>query len=120
MYEYNAVITRVIDGDTFEADIDLGFHIHIHETLRLLDIDTPEKRGDSERLAGIACEVFAKRCFEGERVRIKSERTDSFGRWLVYLWDKDGVDIRDLYNSKGINKKNENYSENNCFNVALE
>lgn len=42
MYEYRAKATRVIDGDTFEADIDLGFHVHVHATLRLDGIDAPE------------------------------------------------------------------------------
>ena len=48
MYEYKAVITNVVDGDTFDMDIDLGFHIHIHERVRLLDVDTPEKFGEEK------------------------------------------------------------------------
>tara|TARA_B100000475_G_C14871856_1_gene262218 strand:- start:204 stop:671 length:468 start_codon:yes stop_codon:yes gene_type:complete len=45
MYEYNSKILRVIDGDTVDVDIDLGFGIWIHkERIRLYGIDTPESR----------------------------------------------------------------------------
>jgi micrococcal nuclease len=45
MYEYNCKILRVIDGDTVDVDIDLGFGIWIHkERIRLHGIDTPESR----------------------------------------------------------------------------
>ena len=43
MYEYNARIRRVIDGDTVEADVDLGFNIWIRSKIRLLGIDAPER-----------------------------------------------------------------------------
>ena len=45
MYEYNCKILRVIDGDTVDVDIDLGFGIWMHkERIRLHGIDTPESR----------------------------------------------------------------------------
>ena len=45
MHEYSCVITRVVDGDTVDVDIDLGFGIWIHkERVRLYGIDTPESR----------------------------------------------------------------------------
>ena len=44
-YEYNAKVTKVIDGDTVEVDIDLGFNtILANQSVRLLGIDTPESR----------------------------------------------------------------------------
>ena len=45
MYEYVARITAVVDGDTFDADVDLGFRIRVAMRFRLYGIDTPE-RGD--------------------------------------------------------------------------
>ena len=45
MYEYRAKLLRVIDGDTVDVDIDLGFGVWMHkERIRLYGIDTPESR----------------------------------------------------------------------------
>lgn len=117
MYEYKAVITNVVDGDTFDMDIDLGFNIHIHERVRLLDIDTPEKFGKEKEL-GMLVKDYAAFAFAGMEVVIKSEKadvaanTDSFGRWLVRV-DIGSEDICDIYNRLGINKKCDTYSEDN-------
>ncbi len=117
MYQYKALITNVVDGDTFDMDIDLGFNIHIHERVRLLDIDTPEKFGD-EKILGLIVKQFAINNFLNKEVVINSEKadvaanTDSFGRWLVRV-NVDGRDICSLYTSLGINKKYSNYSEDN-------
>lgn len=117
MYEYKAVITNVVDGDTFDMDIDLGFNIHIHERVRLLDIDTPEKFGKEKEL-GLLVKDYAAFAFTGMEVVIKSEKadvaanTDSFGRWLVRA-DIGSENICDIYNRLGINKKCDTYSEDN-------
>ena len=45
MYEYRCKVVRVIDGDTVDVDIDLGFGVWLHkERVRLYGIDTPESR----------------------------------------------------------------------------
>ena len=45
MYEYRCKVTRVVDGDTVDVDIDLGFGVWLHkERVRLHGIDTPESR----------------------------------------------------------------------------
>ena len=45
MYEYSCKISRVVDGDTVDVDIDLGFGVWMHkERIRLYGIDTPESR----------------------------------------------------------------------------
>lgn len=120
MYEYYATITNVVDGDTFDMDIDLGFHIHIHERVRLLDIDTPEKFGAEKRL-GLIMKQYAEDNFLNKNVIIQSEKidsavdTDSFGRWLVKVVLEDYTDIREIYNSIGVNKKHSSYSEDNVL-----
>lgn len=119
MFQYKAIITNVVDGDTFDMDIDLGFNIHIHERVRLLDIDTPEKFGKEKEL-GLIMKNYAIDKFLSKEVVIKSEKadaaanTDSFGRWLVKV-DVDGNDICDIYNSLGVNKKCDTYSEENVL-----
>lgn len=119
MYEYKATITNVVDGDTFDMDIDLGFNIHIHERVRLLDIDTPEKFGKEKEL-GLIVKQYATDNFLGKEVVIKSEKadvaanTDSFGRWLVRV-NIEGGDICSIYNFLGVNKKYHTYSEANVW-----
>lgn len=44
MYEYIIKVNRVVDGDTVDVTIDLGFNIHINERVRLFGIDAPESR----------------------------------------------------------------------------
>ena len=45
MYEYRCKIVKIIDGDTVDVDIDLGFGVWMHkERIRLYGIDTPESR----------------------------------------------------------------------------
>ena len=44
MYEYNAKLDRVVDGDTVDAMIDLGFNTWVHKRIRLMGIDAPETR----------------------------------------------------------------------------
>ena len=120
MYQYKAKITNVVDGDTFDMDIDLGFNIHIHERVRLLNIDTPEKFGDEKKL-GLIVKQYVTDCFLGEEVVIRSEKadvaadTDSFGRWLVKITLDDGRDIDLVYNKLGINKKYHTYSVDNVL-----
>lgn len=121
MFQYKATITNVVDGDTFDMDIDLGFNIHIHERVRLLDIDTPEKFG-AEKDLGLIVKDYAEKNFLNKEVIIKSEKaniaasTDSFGRWLVRV-NIDGKDICDIYNALGINKKHSSYSERNVWSI---
>jgi micrococcal nuclease len=123
MFEYKALITNVVDGDTFDMDIDLGFHIHIHERVRLLDIDTPEKFGEEKEL-GLIVKQYAISKFLGKEVVIKSEKvdeaamTDSFGRWLVRVILDDGQDVREIYNNLGINKKCDTYNEANVIKLC--
>lgn len=122
MFQYKAIITNVIDGDTFDMDIDLGFHIHIHERVRLLDIDTPEKFG-AEKELGLIVKQYAEDKFLGAEVIIKSEKadvaadTDSFGRWLARV-SVNNKDICDMYNALGINKKHWTYSEDNVLKLV--
>ena len=45
MYEYNCEVTKIVDGDTLDVDIDLGFSVRLtKQRIRMLGIDTPESR----------------------------------------------------------------------------
>ena len=56
MYKYNAKLDRVVDGDTVDAMIDLGFDTWVHKRIRLLGIDAPETRTRDldEKVQGLA------------------------------------------------------------------
>jgi len=124
MYDYNAVITNVVDGDTYDVDIDLGFHIHIHERIRVLNLDTPECRGP-EKKYGNLCKAYAEKFFLNKKIRLYSEeeikapQTDSFGRWLCRIYVIDFNDsIYSIFTSLGCNKYHDGYSEYNVERLA--
>jgi endonuclease YncB( thermonuclease family) len=63
MYEYKCKIVRVVDGDTVDIDIDLGFGIWVrNERVRIHGIDTPESRTRDkvEKKFGLASKAFVK------------------------------------------------------------
>ena len=63
MYEYKCKILRVVDGDTVDVDIDLGFGVWLkNERVRMMGIDTPESRtrDKEEKRFGLAAESFVK------------------------------------------------------------
>ena len=63
MYEYKAVILRVIDGDTVDVDIDLGFDVCLKkQRIRLYGVDTPESRTRDleEKMYGNAAKEFVQ------------------------------------------------------------
>lgn len=79
-----AVVTRVVDGDTFEARIDGAV-----EDVRLIGVDTPEtvKPGAPVECFGPRASRFAHRLLEGRRVALRFgvERRDRYGRLLAYV-----------------------------------
>ena len=98
MFEYYVKkVTRVVDGDTIDVDIDLGFDISFSSRVRLAGIDTPESRttDKAEKALGLEAKAYVKSQIDSAKsVVIKTEKMDSsekYGRILgwVYL---DGSD----------------------------
>ncbi len=99
MFEYYVKkVTNVVDGDTIDVDIDLGFSISYSQRVRLAGIDTPESRTSdkAEKDLGLESKEFLKsKIKDAKTVVIKTEKMDSsekYGRILgwVYL---DGSSI---------------------------
>jgi micrococcal nuclease len=96
-YTYNAKVVRVIDGDTLDVVVDLGFETWHAVRLRLDGIDTPEVRGPTHQ-AGIDATIATRQWLRipvGEvggvdvviQTRIDSaHRYDSFRRYLAKVW----------------------------------
>lgn len=91
MYVYKAKVSRVIDGDTVDATIDLGFDITVHKRIRLAGINTPESRTRDleEKKRGLAAkdaliEILTKINVNDYFV-LESEKVGKFGRVLGTL-----------------------------------
>ena len=103
LYQYRAEITRVIDGDTVVADIDLGFHTwRRDEHLRLWGINTPELDGMPDSPGG-----KAKAALEGKILGKKliictlKDKQEKFGRYLAKIYVGDEL-VNDWLISQGL------------------
>ena len=86
MYEYKATIVKVVDGDTVDVDIDLGFDTWLHnQRIRLDGIDTPEcrTRNKQEKAHGLlAKEYVQKTLIVGGTYALTTKKKGKFGRFL--------------------------------------
>ena len=95
MYEYNCEIKRVVDGDTVDVIIDLGFDIFYKSRVRLYGIDTPESRtrDKDEKARGLMSKQYLIDELEKGQVVIKThkDKKGKFGRVLgeMYVGDKN-------------------------------
>lgn len=92
MYTYNAKVIRVIDGDTVELDIDLGFTIHWKSSCRLYGINTPElnSKDKDEKLKALEAKNFLiQELPVGLDVVINSKKLDKYGRPLVEVMNNN-------------------------------
>ena len=84
MYEYRVEIKKVVDGDTVDVDIDLGFGIWMrNERIRLMGIDTPESRTRDleEKKYGLAAKKFLQNMLEDEGGIILKTDKDAEGKF---------------------------------------
>ena len=88
-------ITKVVDGDTIDADIDLGFDISLTKRIRLAGVDTPESRTSdaNEKKYGLESKEWLKHKVESAKnILIKTELPDStekYGRIIGHLFVND-------------------------------
>ena len=85
MYTYNIKLLRVIDGDTIDAEIDLGFDVKIKKRIRFMGINTPESRTRDleEKAKGLAAKDRVKQLLEGSNnIQLTSHGVGKFGRCL--------------------------------------
>ena len=85
MYTYKIKLDRVVDGDTIDAEIDLGFDIKVKKRIRFMGINAPESRTKDleEKARGLAAKDRVKQLLEGcENITLKSHGVGKFGRCL--------------------------------------
>jgi micrococcal nuclease len=93
MYEYRVKqVLKVVDGDTIDVIIDLGFDVSFTSRVRLAGIDTPESRTTDarEKILGLEVKDYLKKALEGATdIVIRTEKADSsekYGRILGWLF----------------------------------
>ncbi len=94
-FVYNATLERIVDGDTFDCCLDLGFDVKLHkQRVRLHGIDTPESRTRdlAEKKLGLAAKERLKELCTG-KFKIKSLGKGKYGRILGIPYTEEGKDI---------------------------
>lgn len=86
MYEYEAQVLRVVDGDTVDCTVDLGMDVQIYQRLRLVGIDAPEintagTEGEDAR------DWLRKYLVPGDTIIVKTvkDRREKYGRYLASI-----------------------------------
>ena len=100
MYTYKCTVVKIIDGDTIDVDIHLGFNVILNkQRIRLMGIDTPESRTRDleEKAKGLEAKARNKELLEkvsskSGYFRLKSHGVGKYGRVLgeIFIEDKEG------------------------------
>ena len=90
MYQYNCTVTKIIDGDTLDVDIDLGFSVKLtKQRIRMMGIDTPESRTrnlEEKKRGLISKQYLLDKCHIGSTIRLVSHDKGKFGRILGSIY----------------------------------
>jgi micrococcal nuclease len=118
MYQYKCKINKVLDGDTVDIDLDLGFNIIlVNQRVRMAGVDTPESRttNKEEKVRGILSKKkLAEKLPIGSWQIIETQKSDSnddkFGRILGIFILEDGTRVNDwlIKNNYAVPYKGEN------------
>ena len=106
MYNYKIRPIKIIDGDTIDAEIDLGFDIKTKKRIRFMGINTPESRTRDleEKARGLAAKDRVKQLLDGcENITLQSHGIGKFGRCLGELM-LDRVDGKEKLTLVSLNK----------------
>lgn len=90
-FVYSAVVEKVIDGDTIDATVDLGFRVYTKIRFRLNGIDTAEVTSADPDIRSKALRAKARVAdlILNKDVTIKSSKADKYGRWLADVFVND-------------------------------
>jgi micrococcal nuclease len=92
MYEYKIKeVTKIIDGDTIDAVIDLGFSVFIKSRIRLAGINAPEtKTVDlNEKAKGLDAKSWLEKELKDQEIIIRTLKEEKYGRMLGYLYTRN-------------------------------
>lgn len=94
LYNYKVKNYQVVDGDTVDLELELGFSITVKERFRLLGINTPETRtrDKEEKARGLAAKEFLQEVLDDAvsvMVETAKNKRGKYGRYLAVLWIED-------------------------------
>ena len=98
---YNAEVKKVVDGDTFDIVIDLGFDTLKKGRVRLYGVNTPESRTKNieEKKMGLAAKEFTDQWLTSSSHKVKIEtiidKNEKYGRVLAKVWNDAGACLND-------------------------
>jgi len=107
MNEYEAEVVRIVDGDTLELRVDVGFRWSFQENFRFARLDTAEIFRPScraERIHGLEAARWLKDKVLGETIVINTKKDGKYGRWLIEF-TLNGENIQDTMYSLGFEKR---------------
>jgi len=101
-YRYRAHVLKIYDGDTITVRVDLGFHTHRIERLRLARINAWEVRGE-ERPAGLVARDWLRSQILGKDVIVQTiiDKTGKYGRYIAEVETLVGENLNDLIVANG-------------------
>jgi|TARA_B100000035_G_C20969738_1_gene540469 micrococcal nuclease len=102
MYKYNAKLDRVVDGDTVDALVDLGFNTWKKVRIRMHGMNAPESRTRDldEKARGIASKIRLEEILESGQFTLQSMGVGKFGRCLGILY-VDGSNVNQMLITEG-------------------
>ena len=120
VYQYRAAVIEVIDADTFLASVDLGFYTYSRQHFRLSNYYAPESDGREGPLGLIGTTKLREYLPIGKEISIRTEKTDSFGRWLADV-DYDGISLSKILSDLGygVLRSNKKKSDKITFDPTL-
>jgi micrococcal nuclease len=97
MYTYAGTLSRVVDGDTLDIQVDLGFNVFHNQRFRLEGVNTPELRGASLE-AGKAARQFVVDTLPTTKnsLFINCTGRDKYGRWVAQITFKNSDAVMNL------------------------
>lgn len=100
MFEYKAMVENVVDGDTIDVAIDLGFKIQTRQRIRLAHVDTPEKgqAGYTE------AKTFVQEAVLGKAISLRTNKVSKWGYYLGHVTLEDGRNLSAMLLEEGLAK----------------
>ena len=108
VYLYNAEVKKIIDGDTFDIIIDLGFDTLRKGRVRLYGVNTPESRTTNleEKKMGLAAKEFTDQWITaaGHKIKIETilDKNEKYGRLLARVWNETGESLNEAIVKSGL------------------
>ena len=110
MYNYRAFVERVVDADTFDLTVELGFDVSMTMRVRLYGLDAPETwrpETAAEKAHGEEATAFVKDLMEGKYIEVDTfkDKKEKYGRYLATVTLENGFDLSDLLRDNGFEKR---------------